>query len=473
MSSPKFSFETTAEQVADAFANELKGKNVELLCNSYDGHLRQQVRLLHTSPGLGVSALYGIPMRSRLPVKPHPLSSFMRPSLIVNGALIILLGVTNQGRIAALLQWSYSALSSSRFTIPAILAIYGIVLVYLLVSVYRLENTEPPSTRRRKTRFLPYYDREGQLQGWVREDKSQHTPATSLSKRNTAQPSRDSLVPIPMPTAAPPAPAPAKEAASLPASAPPRLSEEVPLSTFPLSSWDGFPDGRLRCHFTPQQLEDTLQLAIYWVGNRLPGKRGSPTAATPEKGKVSHFQCAGVVECESKVCITQIAPGADISRQVQSECTCGLKLRHRLCKFEWSIIRYRSGAIFESHHSHNHSRYTHLVSAPKSKAPQLQSFISMQPVSLISAQPSESSNAERADSPQSSVLQRGGGNLNVERADSPQSSVPQRDGGDQVLEHSSVPVSQPQAPRRSEPVVQAQNAATTSDDERIMDPDAN
>ncbi|KAK6992290.1 hypothetical protein R3P38DRAFT_2740561, partial [Favolaschia claudopus] len=172
----------------------------------------------------------------------------------------------------------------------------------------------------------------------------------------------------------PPCSGSCQEAASLPASAPPRLSEEVPLSTSSLSSWDGFPDGRLRCHFTPQQVEDTLQLAVYWVGHRLPGKRGSPTAATPEKGKVSHFQCAGVVECESKVCITQIAPGADISRQVQSECTCGLKLRHRLCKFEWSIIRYRSGAIFESHHSHNHSRYTHLVSAPKSKAPQLQSF---------------------------------------------------------------------------------------------------
>ncbi|KAK6997285.1 hypothetical protein R3P38DRAFT_2563839, partial [Favolaschia claudopus] len=146
-----------------------------------------------------------------------------------------------------------------------------------------------------------------------------------------------------------------------------------------LEYWDGFPDGRLRCHFTPQQLEDTSQLAIYWVGDRLSGKQGSPTAATPEKGKVSHFQCAGVVECESKVlatvCVTQIAPGANISRQVQSECTCGLKLRHRLCKFEWSIILYSGGAVFESNYTHSHSRYTHSLSTPKSKPPQLQSFI--------------------------------------------------------------------------------------------------
>ncbi|KAK6977163.1 hypothetical protein R3P38DRAFT_3295493 [Favolaschia claudopus] len=388
----------------------------------------------------------------------------MRPSLILNGALIILLGVTNQGRIAALLQWLYSVLSSS-FTIPAILAIYGIVLAYLLVSVYRLENTEPPSTRRRKTRLLPYYDREGQLQGWVREEKSQHNPTASLSERNTARPSRDSLAPIPMPTAAPPAPAPAKEAASLPASAPPRLSEEVPLSTFPLSSWDGFPDGRLRCHFTPQQLEDTSQLAIYWIGNRLPGKRGSPTAATPEKGKVSHFQCAGIVECESKVCLTQIAPGADISRQVQSECTCGLKLRHRLCQFEWSIILYRGGAVFECNHTHSHSRYTHLLLTPKSKPPQLQSFISRQPVSLISAQTSEPFDAERAESPENSVGQ-------VIEGEHALQDTPKSNPKPELVAPQNEVTNSDHEPRR-EPIAAPQNRLPDSDEERMMDPDAN
>ncbi|KAK7014615.1 hypothetical protein R3P38DRAFT_3573346 [Favolaschia claudopus] len=441
---------------------------IELLSNSYDGHLRQQVRFWHTSPGLGVSALYGISMRSRLQVKPHPLSSFMRPSLIVNGALIILLGVTNQDRIAALLQCFYSALSSSRFTIPAILAIYGIVLVYLLVSVYRLENTEPPPTRRRKTRLLPYYGREGQLQGWVREEKSQHTPTTSRSERNTtARPSssRDSLAPIPMPTAAPPAPAPAKEAASLPASAPPRLSEEVPLSTSSLSSWDGFPDGRIRCHFTPQQIEDTSQLAVYWVGDKIPGKQGSPTAATPGKGKVSHFKCAGVIECESKVCITQIAPGADISRQVQLGCTCGYKLHHRSCKSEWSIIRYGGGAVFECTHTHSHSRYTHSLSTPKSKPPQLQSFISRQPVSLISPQPSERLNAERDESPANSVGQ-------VNEGEQAQQHTPEPESKPELVSPQSQVTDLDHEPQR-EPFAAPQNGVLNSDDERIMDPDAN
>ncbi|KAK7012830.1 hypothetical protein R3P38DRAFT_3586031 [Favolaschia claudopus] len=229
--------------------------------------------------------------------------------------------MTNRGRLPALYEWIYSVMRSS-YTIPVILALYGLVLVYLLVSVKRLEDTEPSesSTQRRKTRLVPYYNSRGQLQGLVREEKThQNMPTTSRTQRKQTH-----SLPMPTPAAAPaesdlaPAPVHQRTPPPLPqgtASAPPRLVDEAPLSTFPLPSWDGFPDGRLRCHFTPQQLEDTSQLAIYWVGDRLPGKQGSPTAATAEKGKVSRFQCAGVVECESKVCLTQIAPGANISRQ--------------------------------------------------------------------------------------------------------------------------------------------------------------
>ncbi|KAK7029100.1 hypothetical protein R3P38DRAFT_2524952, partial [Favolaschia claudopus] len=116
-------------------------------------------------------------------------------------------------------------------------------------------------------------------------------------------------------------------------------------------SWDGFPDGRIHCHFTPQQLADTSQLLIYWVANKPPWKRGSPDAASPEKEKISRFQCAGVLECSSRVCTVQIAPGADISRQVKSDCTCGFQLHHRTCKFEWSISVYRNGAVFQTSNS--------------------------------------------------------------------------------------------------------------------------
>ncbi|KAK7015356.1 hypothetical protein R3P38DRAFT_3496931 [Favolaschia claudopus] len=227
----------------------------------------------------------------------------MRLSLIVNGTLVVLLAMTNHHRLVVLAEWVLSALGSP-FTIPVILVFYGLILIYLLVSVYHLGNTDDDSTpsRRRRTQLVPYYNSEGQLQGWVREEKSQKTRRTSHSQHN-----QTSSLPAPTPITAPAernvASTPANPTTSLPlplasASAPAPLSLEEASS---LSYWDGFPDRRLRCHFTAQQLEDTSQLAVYWVGNRLSGKRGSPTAATPEKGKVSHFQCAGVVECESKL----------------------------------------------------------------------------------------------------------------------------------------------------------------------------
>ncbi|KAK7013027.1 hypothetical protein R3P38DRAFT_2546987, partial [Favolaschia claudopus] len=324
---------------------------------------------------------------------------FMRLSLIVNCALVLLLAVTNPGRLAALSEWIYSSLRSS-FTIPVILALYGLILIYLLVSVYHLENTENTSTPRRRKRLL---------QGWVREEKSPSRPTTSPSQSIQA-----SQLPISTRPTAPSASAPAKQTTPLPlpqptASATPRLSDATPFSV--LASWDGFPDGRIKCHFTPQQVADTSQLVIYWAADKLPGKRGSPTAPTPERGNISRFNCAGVIECDSKVCLSQIAPGADIQRQLQSECTCGSKLFHRSCRFEWSIARYINGAVFESNHIHTHARYTHLLVTPKSKPSQIQTFISMQPVSLISSQPTESLNVERADSPESSVLQRDEGEL--------------------------------------------------------------
>ncbi|KAK7034972.1 hypothetical protein R3P38DRAFT_2772023 [Favolaschia claudopus] len=261
-----------------------------------------------------------------------------------------------------------------------------------------------------------YYNSEGQLQGWVREEKSQKTRRTSHSQHK-----QTSSLPAPTPITAPAernvASTPANPTTSPPlplssASAPAPLSLEEASS---LSYWNGFPDGRLRCHFTAQQLEDTSQLAVYWVGNRLSGKRGSPTAATPEKGKVSHFQ---------------------------------------------------GGAVFECNHTHSHARYTHLLLTPKSKPPQLQSFVSRRPVSLISAQTSEPFDAERAESPVNSVGQV----TECEQAlqDTPKSK-PKPELLKVVATQNEVTNSD-HGPRR-EP--SPQNRLPDSDDERMMDPDAN
>lgn len=158
---------------------------------------------------------------------------------------------------------------------------------------------------------------------------------------------------------------------------------DAPLADFPLSTWNGFPDGKFRCHFTRQQVEDTSRLALYWISDRLPGRRGLLDAATAEKGKLSRFRCTGVINCRAVVCTTQITPGPNVARQIEALCTCGSPLRHRSCTVECSIVFYRDGAIFENSGTHNHSKYTHSLPASKNKKTlQLQEFISKQPIPL-------------------------------------------------------------------------------------------
>ncbi|KAK6984371.1 hypothetical protein R3P38DRAFT_3452507 [Favolaschia claudopus] len=385
----------------------------------------------------------------------------MRLSLVVNVALVLLLAMTNHSRLKALLYWAYSGLDPS-FIIPTILIFYGLILGYLLVAVHNLEDSEQ-STKHRRTQLIPYYNKEGRLQGWVREKKAKmgapretinvtapsqgDSPSSAPKATISANINSPSLVPTPA----------LSPHTNLP-------SENVQLSGFPLPSWDGFPDGRIHCHFTPQQLEDTSQLVIYWVADKLGGKSGSPDAASPDKGKISRFRCAGVVECSSRVCTVQIAPGANIFRQVKSECTCGFDLHHRTCKFEWSISRYRDGAVFETSNPHSHSRYTHSLSTPKSKPARLQSFITRQPVSLIPSQPLEPSSSERAESPGNSASQVNDGE-HVSRDRSEPATQPELIVAPQneVNNSDQEAHGQPAAPR---------NVATNSADEMILDPDA-
>jgi hypothetical protein len=134
-----------------------------------------------------------------------------------------------------------------------------------------------------------------------------------------------------------------------------------------------------------QQVEDTSQLAFYWIYDKLPGKRGSLDAVTPEKGKRSSFKCAGIIHCTAMVCTVQIAPGKNTARQMEALCICGSTLRHRPCKVEWSVAFYRDGTIFENSGPHSHSKYTHFLPVSK-KTLLLQEFISRQPVVLRGSQ---------------------------------------------------------------------------------------
>lgn len=81
--------------------------------------------------------------------------------LAVNGALIVLLAMTNQDRVLDLSWWLYSA-ASSWVTTSTVLIIYGLVLIYLLLVVHSRAGGGSHSPRnRRNNRLVPYYDHDG------------------------------------------------------------------------------------------------------------------------------------------------------------------------------------------------------------------------------------------------------------------------------------------------------------------------
>ncbi|KAJ7242335.1 hypothetical protein C8J57DRAFT_1244204 [Mycena rebaudengoi] len=112
--------------------------------------------------------------------------------------------------------------------------------------------------------------------------------------------------------------------------------------------YDG--NGKLQGWVREERETTKSHASLYWIYDKLPGKRGSLDAVTPEKGKRSNFKCAGIIQCTAMS-----------------------------CKVEWSVVFYRDGAIFENSGPHNHSKYTHLLPVSK-KTLLLQEFISRQPV---------------------------------------------------------------------------------------------
>ncbi|KAJ7151963.1 hypothetical protein C8R46DRAFT_1228819 [Mycena filopes] len=223
-------------------------------------------------------------------------------SLLAYTVLIGLLVVSNWAQCIRIISW-VSSLVSYWLTTPTILTLYGLVLLYLLFAVHTLAVAKESSTKRRKSTLAPYYDEDGKLQGWVREEGREVENVNP--NRPPALARRDSL-PLPPPPVTP----------SL-LKGPSMLSQIDPDSR--LTSWDGFPNHRFRCQFTRQQVEDTSRLAVYWVGDKRPGKRGSLDAVTPEKGRLSRFRCAGIIQCKAAVCtVTSSLTSDDSDSQISS-----------------------------------------------------------------------------------------------------------------------------------------------------------
>ncbi|KAJ7167081.1 hypothetical protein C8R46DRAFT_1219459 [Mycena filopes] len=312
-------------------------------------------------------------------------------SLLAYTVLIGLLVISNWAQCIHLISW-VSTLISRWLTTSTILTLYGLVLLYLLFAVHALAVAKEGSRTRLKGTLAPYYDEDGKLQGWVREECE---VGNKDPNRPPALARQDSL-PLP----------PSRGRTVTPG--PSMLSQIDPDSR--LTSWDGFPNHHFRCQFTRQQVEDTSRLAVYWVADKCPGKRGSLDAVTPEKGKLSRFKCAGIIQCKAAVCTVRIAPGANIAKQTEAPCRCGSTLRHQSCKVEWLVVFYRDGAIFENSGRHDHSAYTHSLPVSKKKTLQLLQFVAKQPV-LFDAPGSLSLTSDDSDSQISSGKEITQGNI--------------------------------------------------------------
>ncbi|KAJ7187232.1 hypothetical protein C8R46DRAFT_1207191 [Mycena filopes] len=270
-------------------------------------------------------------------------------SLLAYTVLIGLLVISNWAQCIHLISW-VSTLISRWLTTSTILTLYGLVLLYLLFAVHTLAVAKEGSRTRHKGTLAPYYDEDGKLQGWVREGGRE--VENFMNPNRTPALARQDSLPLPPP----------RGSSSL-LKGPSMLSQIDPDSR--LTSWDGFPNHRFQCQFTRQQVEDTSRLAVYWVADKCPGKRGSLDAVTPEKGRLSRFRCAGIIQCKAAV--------------------------------EWSVVFYRDGAIFENSGRHDHSAYTHSLPVSKKKTLQLLQFVAKQPV-LLDAPGSSSLTSDDSDS---------------------------------------------------------------------------
>ncbi|KAJ7183426.1 hypothetical protein C8R46DRAFT_1209587 [Mycena filopes] len=319
-------------------------------------------------------------------------------SLLAYTVLIGLLVISNWAQCIHLISW-VSTLISRWLTTSTILTLYGLVLLYLLFAVHTLAVAKEGSRTRHKGTLAQYYDEDGKLQGWVREGGRE---VENMNPNRTPALARQDSLPLPPP----------RGSSSL-LKGPSMLSQIDPDSR--LTSWDGFPNHRFQYQFTRQQVEDTSRLAVYWVADKCPGKRGSLDAVTPEKGRLSRFRCAGIIQCKAAVCTVRIAPGTNIARQTEAPCRCGSTLRHQSCKVEWSVVFYRDGAIFENSGRHDHSAYTHSLPVSKKKTLQLLQFVAKQP-GLLDAPGSSLLTSDDSDSQISSGKEITQGNVEEDQS---------------------------------------------------------
>ncbi|KAF7359825.1 hypothetical protein MVEN_00707800 [Mycena venus] len=228
--------------------------------------------------------------------------------------------------------------------------------------------------RRRNRNLVPYFNTQGQLIGMVRLVPQNTRDSPAQVNSGSAEPSdrQDSR-----PTAR------TSHRLADPSSMSPPNTIATP------TTWDGWPDGRFQCSFSPQNIADTNQLEMNWVCEALKGRRGSVAARTSKKGKEIRRKCIGILECTSRACTAnmRIAPaarGIDRHRQLRTPCLCGEKLRLRECGIESAVSLFRDGALFSNSGDHTHPKFTHSLIYHANEPYEFTEYIATHPVALES-----------------------------------------------------------------------------------------
>ncbi|KAF7302783.1 hypothetical protein MKEN_01239700 [Mycena kentingensis (nom. inval.)] len=307
-----------------------------------------------------------------------------------NIILIIVVILWNGDKLLAGLAWT-SAVVGIVAGSPAIQVLYGGAIIYLLISVRRLQ----PDARNAAAHpaIVPYFDEHDRQIGWVRVPPKtaprdiQYPPPTQNTANNAPVESNSpgsfyissfERVAHLLQVLPPPTPSTASEAPTL--EAPPPRATLINSSHIEPSAWDGWPDGHIECVFPIEHLGSSPQLPIFWTCRRSTSSRGSKTAVSPEKGKEISSICLGALTCTSSACVGGyvIAPEGNqsgIERQLKVHCVCGSPFRHVQCSVKCTAKIYSGGVRMRNFGTHAHGKYSHVLDVPAKKgAPTLLAF---------------------------------------------------------------------------------------------------
>ncbi|KAG1741189.1 hypothetical protein EDB19DRAFT_1706822, partial [Suillus lakei] len=131
-------------------------------------------------------------------------------------------------------------------------------------------------------------------------------------------------------------------------------------------SWDPWPDGDFERLFTWEEVAGTGNLSEYWACQPGGGgdKRGSESASSWPRGKMTRRVCLGVIICDEPTCEVVTRPQtrrAGIMRQLNVPCLCGGKLTHIDCGVMSVLYSFKDGVYYIHKGVHNHPKQTHLL----------------------------------------------------------------------------------------------------------------